>query len=142
MSLFRDLANAVRDQMELAREQAQPPIRPTSLYAAGATGEPDQQRPRSPSSPARDIAVRREGRNIYPEGAAPDDQLQQTRRRPPVAARQAPRSDSRAALLTALRSPASLRTAILVREILDPPVALRGDDSPGGGNGNPGSPNS
>ncbi|MBA2469549.1 MAG: hypothetical protein H0V37_09110 [Chloroflexia bacterium] len=141
MSLFRELANAVREQMDLARAQSQPPIRPTSIYAAGATGEPDQQRPRSPSSPARDIAARREGRNIYPEGPIPNNEAS-ARRRPPVATRQVPQGDSRAALLTALRSPASLRTAILVREILDPPVALRGNDSPGGGGGNPGSPNS
>ena len=143
MSLFRDIANAVREQMDLARAQAegQVPARPTSLREAGAVGEPNEgrQRPRPPQAGQED--ARASQNNVYPERSVPNDQDLRSRRRTPVQApSRAPRSDSRTALIAALRSPASLRTAVLVREVLDPPVALRGDDSPGSGRGNPGMP--
>lgn len=141
MSLFRDIANAVREQMDLARAQTQPPVRPTSLREAGAVGGPREGGNRPPEARAGDRETGMVHRNLYPEGPTANDQELRSRRRPPVQARAAARSDSRAALLTALRSPASLRTAILVREVLDPPVALRGDDSPGSGSGNPGTSN-
>ncbi len=147
MNLFRDLTNAVREQWETAVAEAQgqtqnrAPIRPTSLREAGYTGVSDVERARMRQDRARAQESRTDRDSIYPEGPAPSDQDLRPRRRPPVQApSRAPRSDSRAALMAALRSPASLRTAILVREVLDPPVALRGDDSPGSGRGNPGMP--
>ncbi|MDQ3656399.1 MAG: hypothetical protein M3457_15155 [Chloroflexota bacterium] len=149
MSLFRDLTNAVREQWKTAVAEAQgqaqnrAPIRPTSLREAGATGASDVDRARMRQDRARDQEARTERNNRYPEGAAPNDQAQRTRRRPPVeASSRIPRGDQGAVLLASLRSPASLRTAILIREVLDPPVALRGDGSPGSGDGNPGTSNS
>ena len=142
MSTFRDLVNTVREQWETAVAEAQgqapkrEPIRPTSLREAGSTGTSDVERARMRQDRARDQDPQGARDNRYPEVLPPNDQDARARRRPPaqVLAR-APRSDSRTALLTALRSPASLRTAILVREVLDPPVALRGDDSPSGERG-------
>lgn len=137
MTAFRDLVDSVRQQWDAAVAQAQEerrePVRPTSIYAAGSVGTSDADR-------ARMRQDRSNRDNLYPEGAAPDDQAQRTRRRPVAEPVRLSRTDSRAALMTALRSPASLRTAILVREVLDPPVALRGD-SPGNGGGNTGASN-
>ncbi len=138
MSTFRDLVNSVREQWDTAVAEAQgqgrnrAPIRPTSLDAAGSTGASDADRARMRQSRTESQQARTTRDNLYPEGPAPNDQSQRQRRRPVVETRK-PRTDSRAALLIALRSPASLRTAILVKEVLDPPVALRGDDSPSGG---------
>lgn len=139
MSLFRDIADAVREQMEIARAQAQqPPVRPTSLREAGAVGasRPGNPRPvpqgaqgaQAPRGRNRDFQATSD--NTYPEGPAVDDQ--RARRRPPVEVKRVAPTGSAAALRIALRSPSALRTAILVREVLDPPVALRGGDAPGG----------
>lgn len=137
MSLFRDLTNAVREQWETAVAEAQgqaqnrAPVRPTSLREAGSTGASDADRARMRRARAEE--TRTDHTDLYPEGAAANDQELRSRRRPPTQAlARGPRSESRSALLTALHSPASLRTAILVREVLDPPVALRHDRSANG----------
>lgn len=147
MTAFRDLVGSVREQWDTAVAQAQAerqaPIRPTSIHAAGATGASDVERARMRQDRARDQEARTERNDRYPEGAAPNDQDARSRRRPPVQAlSRVPRADSRAALMTALGSRASLRTAILVREVLDPPVALRDDRFPAGGDRNPDPSNS
>lgn len=134
MTAFRDLVGSVREQWNTALAQAQEqaqagrqaPMRPTSLYAAGSVGEPvaGSNRPRQPLAGDPETGIVH--RNLYPERPVVNDQEPRAHRRPPVPAlSRAPQTDSRAALLTALRSPASLRTAILVREVLEPPLALR-----------------
>ena len=141
MSLFRDIADAVREQMEIARAEAEgrprpAPVRPTSLREAGAVGSPrpgtSRPAPQGPQGRTRDFQASSD--NAYPEGPPVDEQ--RARRRPQVQAPRVARTGSAAALRVALRSPSALRTAILVREVLDPPVALRGDDAPGGRSGN------
>ncbi|MEJ7900353.1 MAG: hypothetical protein WKF63_00790 [Thermomicrobiales bacterium] len=144
MTAFRDLVSSVREQWDTAVAQAQAqsqgerqaPVRPTSIHAAGSTGASDVERARMRQDRARGQDSQGARDNTHPEGAVPNDQELRPRRRSPVqASAPVPRSDSRTALLTALRSPASLRTAILLREVLDPPVALRGDDPPFGERG-------
>lgn len=143
MSLFRDIADAVREQMDIARAEAEgrprpAPVRPTSLREAGAVGSPRPGNPQpaqaggppGPQGRSREFSVGSD--NAYPEGRTVDEQ--RARRRPPAEVRRVARTGSGAALRVALRSPSALRTAILVREVLDPPMALRGDDPPGGGN--------
>lgn len=144
MSAFRDLVGSVREQWDTAVAQAQaqaqadrqPPVRPTSLRESGSTGASDGERARMRQDRARNQNPQGARDNRYPEGPPPNDREAHSRRRPLVQPLvRVPRTDSRTALLTALRSPASLRTAILVREVLDPPVALRGDDPPSGERG-------
>jgi len=100
--------------------------RPSSLYAAGAVGE------------GSSAVVRREARLVATEGDVDpartgrgERTLPTPRDRPVRAIRSTteppPRGDARAELMAALRSPSALRTAILLREVLDPPVALRGE---------------
>lgn len=123
MSAFRELLNAFRDQARAAPPQ--PPGRPTSLYEAGSVGGARQRV--TPASAPHDATQGELSphRNLYPESPMTPAEAP---RRPPRAAVAAPRRpDSRTALRAALRSPASLRTAILLREVLDPPVSLRED---------------
>jgi hypothetical protein len=132
MSTFRELVGSVREQWETAMAEVQgqaprPPARPTSLREAGSTGASDAERARTRQDRAGESASTRDNR--YPESQPPNDQDARGRRRPatpPVASRSLP--DPGNALRAALRSPASLRTAILVREVLDPPLALRNED--------------
>lgn len=135
-SLLRQLADVVREQVEAARPPAGPPIRPTSLREAGAVGESAEGRDRSRRLPASDSETGIAHRDLYPERPVVNDQDPRVRRSPVQPLSRAPRPESREAFLAALRSPAALRTAILVREVLDPPLALRDDrlgDSQRGG---------
>jgi len=141
MTAFRDLVGSVREQWNTAIAEAQAqaqaerqaPIRPTSIHAAGSTGASDVERARMRQDRARDPETGLAHRDLYPERPVVNDREPRSRHRPPVPAlSRAPQTASRAALLTALRSPASLRTAILVREVLDPPLALRDERPPAG----------
>lgn len=100
--------------------------RPGSLYAAGAVGERASaagRRETRPGATDGDIDPNRAGRGetVRPTpGDRPVRTVRSTTEEPPE-------RDARAELLAALRSPSSLRTAILLREVLDAPVALRDD---------------
>jgi len=123
MSAWRNLLDALRG----GGQSTEPPSRsrPTSLFEAGATGGDDDRRPRLRPRLPDTPDDRKNRRSVYPEAplAASPAVRRQTAEPPPAR----PRTSSRTALRVALRSPASLRTAILLREVLDPPVALRGD---------------
>ncbi len=128
----------LRHLIETGTETASPEMarfnsRPGELFAAGAVGG------RQLAVPQREDALERVDSDI--------GRLQRPRQATPVRLRmqnqpgqrspgstsptrepdRAPASDriTRATIRTALRTPASLRLAIILREVLDPPVALR-----------------
>ncbi|CAA9556329.1 MAG: hypothetical protein AVDCRST_MAG33-1315 [uncultured Thermomicrobiales bacterium] len=102
--------------------------RPGSLYAAGAVGE------RLPAVARREARLAATDSDIGPArtergerarptpGDRPGRPTRSTAEPPPERER-----DARADLMAALRSPSALRTAVLLREVLDAPVALRDD---------------
>lgn len=108
---------------DLLRSPEGQPVRPTSLYEAGRVGaSPGERTTRREASPAA----------WFESGAEPTAEERTTRRERTVAERRrsvapTPQATTPAAdeILTALRNPASLRTAILLREVLDPPVSRR-----------------
>ena len=101
--------------------------RPGSLYAAGAVGQGAVTIPRRevrPDAIESDIDPTRAGRREAARPAPGDRPVRDV----PGTTVAPPGRDARTDLMAALQSPATLRTAILLREILDTPVALR--DSP------------
>ena len=117
MERLRDLVRTLDGQPVL------PSARPTSLYEAGRVGAPSTARPARGASP-RDASIdsateltaeERTGRRERPAPArrrqvAPEPET------PTLVARQ---------IRAALQNPESLRTAIMLREVLDPPVSRR-----------------
>ncbi len=122
MTAWRDLLTALRRGVRSRHLPAR--SRPTSLFEAGSVGSGERQVP-SPDPNSRASEPRSRRQNLYPEAPVEANPSLRRRRAEPVAARR--RTDSRAALRVALSSSGSLRTAVLLREILDPPVALRED---------------
>ncbi len=92
--------------------------RPGALFASGSVGEPGGRERQRDTSPAAGRADEWPG----------DDREQSPRRRRPAGSDQAAAAtpaDARTNLMAALRSPSALRNAVLLREVLDPPIALR-----------------
>lgn len=120
MISLRDLINRMTGGNQL------PPIRPTSLQAARMTGNRPSPRPGTRQEP--------------PAGSARTDSIESTAPRPrtfneqslestPRRSQSIPQATrrSRRGIAAALGSPALLRQAIVLREVLDEPVALRRD---------------
>jgi hypothetical protein len=122
MTTLRDLMGRARRHMDAAR--APYADRPTSLYAAGSVGDQLRAVVRREPDEAIDVAQPR-----LREFEAPRMETNHVEDRPrrsagPVSRRQAGRHDL---LQATLRSPAALRRAMIVHEVLRPPVALRDD---------------
>ena len=97
--------------------------RPGALFASGSVGEPGGRERQRDASPAAGRAD---------EWSGDDRDQSPPRRRRPAGSDQAVAAtpaDARASLMAALRTPSALRNAVLLREVLDPPIALR-DDRP------------
>lgn len=117
MQRLRDLLRSLEEQ------QVRPTARPNSLYEAGRVG----------SAPAERQARREVQRDaIVDSSADPTAEERTTRRERPVTERrrlvaQTPQAGTPAAqrVRAALQNPESLRTAILLREVLDPPISRR-----------------
>jgi hypothetical protein len=130
MQSLRDMIKSTQEAVRAAQEEQARAQRPTSLYGAGSAGqlEPGAFRPRFP------LAEQEVQPDVYPE-RQPVGETESHRNRPSkLSAPVTPHRDSREARAAALRrvlsSPSSLQTAFLVREVLDPPVALREDRDP------------
>ncbi len=97
---------------------------PNSLYAAGSVGG-ITERKQLPMTNAEQAALRDQavGDSLERE---PDVDIRPPRTRiPATSIPRPPTGITAAALAVALRSPSALRMAVLVKEVLDPPVALR-----------------
>lgn len=107
---------------DLLRSPEGQPVRPTSLYEAGRVGaSPGERTTRREASPAA----------WFESGAEPTAEERTTRRERPVTDRrrlvvQTPPATTAAQQIRAtLKDPESLRSAILLREVLDQPVSRR-----------------
>ena len=122
---MRNLGDSLRKLSDqLLAEAAGTPDRPTSLYSAGTVGGQTPRRPLPDSAVPSDMGAQR-SRDFTVEPEATTN-VEQRRSRPrPVAAPQHIRVNQGTRLRAMLRSPQSLRTAIVVSEVLGPPVALR-----------------
>jgi hypothetical protein len=118
MKRFNELVREIRDQTALASGGALD--RPTSLYQAGAVGKGQRVPSQRPAAePMMDApGPRHHGRDA-------DIDVVPGRRRPVVAPTQAAVSPRTLALRTMLATPRSLRTAIVIGEILGPPISMR-----------------
>lgn len=110
MRRLRDLVSA------LEGEPVRPTARPNSLYEAGRVGSATGERP-----------DRREAaRNARIDSATePSAEERMTRRPRPVAQTPQPGTTVARQIRATLRNPESLRTAIMLREVLDAPVSRR-----------------
>jgi hypothetical protein len=102
MRSIRSMLDQVREQIEAAGTT---PMRPTSLQASTMWPDRLERRSNPPPEPVDDVEARRP--RPAPRPVA----------RPPAA----PSTSLRATL----RNPASLKTAMVLREVLGPPVGLR-----------------
>ncbi|HEV2526883.1 MAG TPA: hypothetical protein VGT61_00315 [Thermomicrobiales bacterium] len=100
--------------------------RPGSLWESGSVGEPqdgrDAERPRNPNRSQRSDPRRPQVLSIEEQEWQKPSTERPRQRVEPVVTWPQTEADRLAA---ALRDPASLRTAVLLREVLDPPLALR-----------------
>ena len=134
MISLRDLLRRV------ARDSRLPPVRPTSLYAAAATGtrpgtDGGQPSPRPASEPARSRSLDAAATDVEPLLARPrtfDDTAIEARERRMRTTTVIPGA-RRARLARVLRNPVAMRQAIVMREVLGPPVALRRHEDVGSG---------
>lgn len=108
----------LRDLLRTLEGEPIRPTRPNSLYEAGRVG----------SSPA-ERQVRREAppEAWFESGAEPTAEERTTRRerRRTVAQTPQPATPAARQIRAALQNPESLRTAIMLREVLDSPVSRR-----------------
>lgn len=125
---MRNLGDSLRklaDQM--VTEAGGTPDRPTSLYSAGTVGGQTIRRPEPVDrdvieTPASDTPPPRQ-REFTVEPMSTD--VEHPRRRSTGQRRTLSGQRQRASIHQLLRSPGSLRAAIVVSEVLGPPVALR-----------------
>jgi hypothetical protein len=131
MTTLRDLMNRARRQMDAAR--APYADRPTALYAAGSVGDqlravvrPQAPQSNDPAIRARDVEPPPPREREFEVPVMPTDLVEDRPQRAvgPVTRHQAGQRDLMRAML---HSPAALRRAIVVNEILRPPVGLRDD---------------
>lgn len=110
----------LRDVIRSLEEQAArpPAARPNSLYEAGRVGSAPGERPDRMEAP-QDARI--------DSAAELTAEERTTRREPrrPVARTQRTAAPMAGRIRSTLRDPASLQTAILLREVLDPPVSRR-----------------
>jgi len=117
MRRLQDLVRSLEEQSGGA-----PPIRPNSLHEAGRVGSPPGERPQrrevvrvvQVDSASEPTAEERTTRRVRPPAGR--DQAAQPPQAVPLTARQ-----NRATL----QNPESFRTAIMLREVLDPPLSRR-----------------
>lgn len=113
MQRLRDLVQSLEEQA------ARPPAeRPTSVFQAGRVGQ------REGAAGAQ--TQRREDRPIdSADNLAAEERTPRRQPRAPVARAPRPAAPSAQRIRSTLRDPESLQTAILLREVLDPPVSRR-----------------
>jgi hypothetical protein len=123
---MRNLGDSLRKLTnQLITEAAGTPDRPTSLYSAGTVGGPTPRRPLPDSAVPSDMGAQRSRDfTVEPEATTNVEEQRRPRQRPVTAPRRIPVNQG-TRLRAMLRSPQSLRTAIVVSEVLGPPVALR-----------------
>lgn len=110
MQRLRDLLRTLDGQ------PVRPTARPNSLYEAGRVGSAASERPAPRDAP----------RNTTIDLAADQTAEERTTRRPrPVAQTAQPLTLAARQIRAALQNPESFRTAIMLREVLDPPVSRR-----------------
>lgn len=126
-----ELVRRVRERLPIP-QRARPELphwladRPNALFAAGRVGTPSERRTSTrPAQPAQPSRSTRPARPRVVDAANAPTAEELPRRQPtPVAVR--PRQATpRGRIVLALRSPAAVRQAIVVSEVLAPPVALR-----------------
>ena len=124
MQRLRDLLTTARGGSRSGPNQST--LRPGSLFAAGSVGERPGARDQRASAPAEDVTMRRRQRTGSSEDA-PEAGIERRLRRPAPGGANAATATTkvRPELVAALRSPAALRTAVILREVLDAPIALR-----------------
>lgn len=115
MERLTKFLNSINEAIE--QQQAQQMGRPTSLREAGRVGETAEGRSRRPVRPEEAIET----------GAEQTAEERTERRRRPMTNAPLPRRTATSAtqIRTVLRNPASFRTAVLIREVLDVPVSRR-----------------
>ncbi len=123
MRRLTSLLGTITGALEGPTQPVLPSARPTSLYEAGRVGAVPAQRPDRRETPP-DARVE--------SAQEPTAEERTGRRERPMPARRRPvAQDPEATTLVArriratLQDPESLRTAILLREVLDPPVSRR-----------------
>ena len=119
MRRFSDLLREARDQAMLAVSEGASD-RPTSLYQAGAVGGNERKRP---TPPVDDMSTMDVGEVRHHGRDAAIDVVPGRRVRPNVVAQR--RAIATGSLRSMLASPTSLRTAMVISEVLGPPVSLR-----------------
>ena len=120
MTTLGDLLNRARRQMDAPR--APYADRPTSLYAAGSVGDQLRAVVRREPEAFVDVAPPRPREFAVPQMDTEHVEDRPRRVTGPAARQQAGRGDL---LRATLRSPSALRRALIVHELLSPPVALR-----------------
>lgn len=116
MERLRDLLRSLEGQPVL------PSARPTSLYEAGRVGASSSARPTRSGLP-RDASIDSATDPTAEERTGRRERTASSRR--PIAPEPEATTLVARQILAALRDPESLRTAILLREVLDPPVSRR-----------------
>lgn len=121
-----DLVRRVREHLPLG-QQTQPEAqhwlndRPGALFAAGSVGtrrvpaRSERQQPSRPGPPG------------FVESADAPTAEERPRRQASQATIRQLRATPRGRIILALHSPSAVRQAMVLREVLDPPVALRGE---------------
>lgn len=127
MQRLRDLLTTARGGSRSGADRSM--LRPGSLFEAGSVGQRPGARDQRASAPAEDVTMGRRQRTRSSEdvpGATSEAETGLRPRRAAVGERDpSSRPNVRPELAAALRSPAALRTAMILREVLDVPVALR-----------------
>jgi len=125
MKRFSELVQEIRDQAALASGGSLD--RPTSLYQSGSVGRQQRAPAQRPAEePMMDVpGPRHRGRDA-------EIDVVPGRRRPKVTPTQGPLSPRANSLRSMLANPGSLRTAILIGEVLGPPVSQRDEQRSAG----------
>src|ERR687897_2001395 len=125
------LVRRVRERLPIP-QRARPELphwladRPNALFAAGRVGTPSERRTSTrPAQPAQPSRSTRPGRPGVVDAANAPTAEELPRRQPTPAPARPRQATPRRRIVLALRSPAAVRQAIVVSEVLAPPVALR-----------------
>jgi len=105
--------------------------RPGALFADGSVGSPGTRRTSTRPRPTQPARPARPGPPGFVDSADAPTAEELPRRQRTAAATRELRATPRGRIILALRSPAAVRQAIVLREVLDPPVALRDERVPG-----------
>jgi hypothetical protein len=131
-----DLLRRVLDRLLLG-EGARPEPRsrlndrPGALFADGRVGSTGARRTSTRPQPTQPARPTRPGPPGFVDSADAPTAEELPRRQRTAAAVRELRVTPRGRIILALHSPVAVRQAIVLREVLDPPVALRDERAPG-----------